>query len=83
MLSSLALIGPWISRNSKGQHAKVRRNVLEAFRVSTAQSACATLTPAHVSAITGHQANFPGAANNLLKVLRVLLRHAIDMGLTQ
>jgi integrase len=41
----------------------------------------ATLTPAHVSAIIATKSNFPGAANNLLKVLRVLLRHAIDMGL--
>ena len=39
------------------------------------------LTAAHLKAIIGEMAERPDAANNLLKVLRVLLRHAIDMGL--
>ena len=39
------------------------------------------LTAAHVKAIIGDKSDRPGAANNLLKALRVLLRHAIDMGL--
>jgi hypothetical protein len=34
-------------------------------------------------AIISDMADRPGAANKLLKVLRVLLRHAIDMGLIQ
>lgn len=41
----------------------------------------ATLTAAHVKAILGDMADRPGAANNLLKALRVLLRQAIDTGL--
>jgi integrase len=60
---------------------KVRRNVLERFRVQHGSKRVALLTPAHVSAILSGMADRPGAANNLLKVLRVLLRHAIDMKL--
>ena len=60
---------------------RVRKNVLEKFRVLHGKKRVALLTAAHLKAIIGDMANRPGAANNLLKVLRVLLRHAIDMGL--
>jgi integrase len=59
----------------------VRKNVLEKFRVLHGKKRVALLTAAHLKAIIGDMADRPGAANNLLKVLRVLLRHAIDMGL--
>lgn len=60
---------------------RVRKNVLEKFRVLHGKKRVALLTAAHLKAIIGDMADRPGAANNLLKVLRVLLRHAIDMGL--
>jgi integrase len=62
---------------------KVRRNMLERFRTQHGKKRVALLTAAHVKAIIGDMADRPGAANNLLKALRVLLRHAIDMGLIQ
>jgi integrase len=60
---------------------RVRKNVLEKFRVQHGKKRVALLTAAHLKAIIGDMADRPGAANNLLKVLRVLLRHAIDMGI--
>ncbi len=60
---------------------RVRKNVLEKFREAHGKKRVALLTAAHLKAIIGDMADRPGAANNLLKVLRVLLRHAIDMGL--
>jgi integrase len=62
---------------------RVRKNVLEKFRVLHGKKRVALLSAAHLKAIIGDMADRPGAANNLLKVLRVLLRHAIDMGLIQ
>jgi integrase len=67
----------------KGTTQRVRKNVLEKFRVLHGKKRVALLTAAHLKAIIGDMADRPGAANNLLKVLRVLLRHAIDMGLIQ
>lgn len=67
----------------KGTTQRVRKNVLEKFRVQHGKKRVALLTAAHLKAIIGDMADRPGAANNLLKVLRVLLRHAIDMGLIQ
>ena len=60
---------------------RVRKNVLEKFREAHGKKRVSLLTAAHLKAIIGDMADRPGAANNLLKVLRVLLRHAIDMGL--
>lgn len=65
----------------KASTQKVRKNVLEKFRVLHGKKRVALLTAAHLKAIIGDMADRPEAANNLLKVLRVLLRHAIDMGL--
>ena len=61
----------------------VRRRTLERFREQHGHKRVALLTPAHMKAIIGDMADRPGAANNLLKALRVLLRHAVDMGLIQ
>ncbi len=65
----------------KASTRKVRKNMLEKFRMAHGQKRVALLTAAHVKAIIGDMSDRPGAANNLLKALRVLLRHAIDMGL--
>ena len=60
---------------------RVRKNVLEKFREAHGKKRVSLLTAAHLKAIIGDMADRPEAANNLLKVLRILLRHAIDMGL--
>jgi integrase len=65
----------------KSSTKKVRRNMLERFREQHGKKRVALLTPAHIKAILGDMAERPGAANGLLKALRVLLRHAVDMGL--
>jgi integrase len=67
----------------KATTQRVRKNVLEKFRLLHGKKRVGLLTAAHLKAIIGDMADRPGAANNLLKVLRVLLRHAIDMGLIQ
>jgi integrase len=65
----------------KASTRKVRKNMLEKFRIEHGQKRVSMLTAAHVKAIIGDMSDRPGAANNLLKALHVLLRHAIDMGL--
>jgi integrase len=55
----------------------VRRNVIERFRNDHGKKPLARLTRAHISEIIGAKAKTPEAANNLLKVLRVLLNHAV------
>ena len=67
----------------KASTRKVRWNTLERFALEHGKKRVALLTAAHMKAIIGSMADRPGAANNLLKALRVLLRHAIDMGLIQ
>ncbi len=56
----------------KASTQKVRRNMLERFREQHRKKRVALLTPAHVKAIIGDMAEKPGAANGLLKALRVL-----------
>ena len=65
----------------KGTTQRVRKNMLEKFRFQHGKKRVALLTAAHLKAIISDMADRPGTANNLLKVLRVLLRHVIDMGL--
>ena len=65
----------------KNNTRKVRKNMLERFRMEHGQKRVAMLTVAHMKAILGNMSDRPGAANGLLKALRVLLRHAVDMGL--
>jgi len=65
----------------KASTKKVRQNMLEKFRVVHGRKRVTMLTAAHLKAIIGDMVERPAAANNLLKALRVLLRHAVDMGL--
>ena len=67
----------------KASTQRARRNMLEKFRAQHGKKRVVLLTAAHVKAMMGDMADRPDAANNLLKALRVLLRHAIDMGLIQ
>jgi integrase len=57
----------------------VRRNVIERFRIEHGKKPVALLTRAHIKQIIGAKSETPEAANNLLKVLRVLLGHAVDI----
>ena len=60
---------------------KVRRNVLERFRAEHGHRPLKDLRSDHIRRIMGAKANTPEAANNLLKVLRVLLSYAVNVGM--
>ncbi len=59
-----------------------RRGIIESFRRLHGDKPLAKLQRQHVEQIIGekHQTG-PNAANNLLKVLKVLLGHAVDIGM--
>jgi integrase len=57
-----------------------RRNILERFRVSY-DLPVKGLTRAVLDKIMGDRSNTPMAANNLMKVLRYLLEHAVALGM--
>lgn len=56
----------------------VRRNIIERFRNEHGDKPLSLLGRAHIKDIIGAKADTPEAANNLLKVLRVLLAYAVD-----
>jgi integrase len=56
----------------------VRRNIIERFRALHGSKPLKGLRRTHIKEIIGAKAETPEAANNLLKVLRVLLDYAVD-----
>jgi integrase len=60
---------------------RVRRNILERFRAEHGHRRLKDLQATHVRSIIGAKADKPAAANNLLKLLRVVLNFAIDEGM--
>ena len=59
----------------------VRRNILERFRAEHGHRPLKVLQRVHIKSIIGGKANTPEAANNLLKVLRVVLGHGVEIGM--
>jgi integrase len=57
-----------------------RRQIIERFRAEHGDKPVARLERAHIKDIIGAKADTPEAANNLLKVLRVMLDIAVDAG---
>jgi integrase len=68
-------------RGLKASTQRVRRNVIERFRNEHGAKPISRLGRAHIKDIIGAKASTPEAANNLLKVLRVLLSHAVEIGM--
>jgi integrase len=68
-------------RGLEASTQKVRRYIIERFRAEHGKKPVPRLGRAHIKDIIGAKANTPQAANNLLKVLRILLNHAIDIGM--
>src|SRR5262245_52924909 len=68
-------------RGLKASTQAVRRAIIERFRNEHGTKPVARLQRAHVKDIIGAKAGTPEAANNLLKILRVLLAYAIDIGM--
>jgi integrase len=65
-------------RDLKNSTKRVRRNILERFRAEHGHRRVKDLQRAHINTLLGEMHDRPEAANNLLKVLRVVLNHAID-----
>jgi integrase len=57
------------------------RNVLERFRERYGEKSAANLERRHVIALVGEKADTPAAANLFLRLLGLLMQHAIDIGL--
>jgi integrase len=60
---------------------RVRRNMLERFRAEHGHRPLKDLQSAHIRRIIGAKASTPEAANNLLKVLRVVLDYGVSEGM--
>jgi integrase len=65
----------------KSSTRQVRRNILERFRAKNGHRLLKDLQTTHVRSIIGAMASTPEAANNLLKVLRVILNCAVAEGM--
>lgn len=65
-------------RGLKATTQVVRRGIIERFRVEHGHNPVRLLGRQHIKAIIGAKASTPEAANNLLKVLRLLLAFAVD-----
>ena len=59
------------------------RNIIERLRSEHGSKPIARLERSHIKNIISAKAATPSAANNLLKVLRVLLSYAVDIGMIQ
>ena len=68
-------------RGLKASTQKVRRYIIERFRAEHGRKPINRLGRAHIKDIIGAKADTPEAANNLLKVLRLLLAYALDQGM--
>src|SRR6516164_2959836 len=66
-------------RGLKASTQAMRRNIIERFRNEHGDKPISRLGRAHIKEIIGAKAETPEAANNLLKVLRVLLDYAISI----
>jgi integrase len=65
-------------RGLKDSTQAVRRNIIERFRALHGTKPLKGLRHKHISDIIGAKVDTPEAANNLLKVLRVLLDYAVS-----
>jgi integrase len=68
-------------RGLKASTQRVRRNILEHFRAEHGHRKLKDLQITHVRSIIGAKASTPEAANNLLKILRVILNYAMAEGM--
>lgn len=59
------------------------RRTLERIAAKVGGASLATLTAAHIRAAMNAMADRPGAANELLKAMRTVLAHAVDMGMIE
>jgi integrase len=60
---------------------RIRRHILERFRAEHGDKGIATLARTHIERMINAKATTPGAALNFLVALRMLMRHAVAVGL--
>jgi len=70
-------------RALKPSTESMRRNIIERFRAAHGDKRIKGLARAHLKALIGAKADTPHAANNLLKVLRVLLGYAVSIDMIE
>src|SRR5262245_20534149 len=78
------IVGYYQSPDFKGLKASTqitRRNIIEAFRREHGDKPLVRLERRHIQDIIGAKSETPESANNLLKVLRLLLNHAVEIGI--
>jgi integrase len=68
-------------RGLKASTQTARRSIIEPFRHQHGTKPVVRLTRAHIKDIIGAKADTPEAANSLLKVLRVILKYAVEDGM--
>ena len=68
-------------RGLKGSTAIVRKNIIERFRREHGNKPVARLERKHIKDIIGVKSETPQAANHLLKVVRLLLNYAVEIGM--
>jgi len=68
-------------RGLKASTATVRKNIIERFRREHGNKPVARLERKHVKEIIGAKSETPQAANHLLKVVRLLLNYAVEIGM--
>ena len=68
-------------RRLKPSTQRMRRNITERFRNEHGSKPVRLLGRSHINEIIARKASTPEAANNLLKVLRVLLQHAVEISM--
>jgi integrase len=70
-------------RDLKASTQTMRRNIIERFRLAHGDKPVKLLTRKHIGDIIGAKASTPEAANNLLKVLRVILSYAVSIDMIE
>jgi integrase len=70
-------------RGLKESTQAVRRNIIERFRLAHGSKPLKGLERKHVADIIGAKADTPEAANNLLKILRVMLDYAVSQDMIE
>ena len=66
-------------RGLKPSSQKARGYIIEAFRKEHGDKPINRLSRAHIKEIIGAKSHIPEAANNLLRILRVLLNYAVSI----
>jgi integrase len=70
-------------RGLKPSSQKMRQRIIETFRKEHGDAPINRLTRAHIKEIIGAKSHIPEAANNLLRILRVLLNYAVSIDMIE